>query len=549
MNKLDYFAKTLNKLSNKHLFLFFAFSVILYSWQVIVTNKVGSDAIVQMGLAINFLDGYGFSMLSADRIGDIEKTPNFHWPYLYRLLSVPFLLLTGNNLKLTYFILLISSYTLFLASITFFINENFKKKRTLILALIYLLSAITFSPIKYMADIDLLTLGIALFSVTFFIRFFQCGNQYKDVLLFFLLLALLPLARYAYIPMTLGFIGFYIVLAGMRKNGLRKSQISLAILPLLSITFTVLNASFLARSARIAGMGDTLQATMEQTVPFIKLFYAPIFNSFYPDYIIVSFLQRFTDLYSAYIVLMLVVFAVISIVIMGGLGLYFLKNTGGIKDFFKNEKLAETTLWAMMLAHLVFYIFLYRNFNHSYEKVMSGVFIYENLAVVNRYFAPIHAGAFLLAIKYIVEYNSRFFKLIVFSSLLFGFVHFVYLRTMVYHPYDRSYNVGIASLPVNSYNDITKIGTIIKKEKKNHTIYFINQVTGTEENHRQGKPILFALGHGAIILAGNTDLSDADDKKDIHILLATATGNAPDHAENWELLYRGVAYDLYKLTP
>lgn len=65
--------KITNLLEQKNTVWFlFAFAVLLYSYQVCTTSRIGSDDIVQLSTAAHFIDGDGFVVQSADDLNVIK---------------------------------------------------------------------------------------------------------------------------------------------------------------------------------------------------------------------------------------------------------------------------------------------------------------------------------------------------------------------------------------------------------------------------------------------------------------------------------------------
>lgn len=457
--------------------------------------------------------------------------------------------ITGANVELSFLMLEIIAFAFLLLSIGYFIKNINLDKKKIILGLIFLFSAINTAPIKSMGSSDLFALGFSLLAIIFLLKVFNENEKLKYTLLFFVTVALLPQIRYAYVPVSMAFIVLYFMVLYFNKSIFSKKWLcSFVLLPIVSLISVVTNPYFIKISSRYSEGGVYIPEIIEQKILWLKPFYAPFFNSFFPDYILVSFGLRNQTLWAHIAYFVFLFFALISIAILVVLLINYLKNVKSIKSLFTMQKLPETSLFVLLASTILFYFLIYRNSAYTHSEIQSNLILYEKLAVVNRYFGPIHIASYLLAIMYIVKYNSRFFKLLIFASVLFGFSHFVYLRT-VYHPFSRTTNMDIVNNPPGSYYDIQNIGKIIKESRAHKTVFYTSEITNAKGsvNYRQMSPNLFAMANGAVMLSADARL-DAFDANKHHVYRSDFNTTEID-SDIWELVYSGNIYSLWEYQP
>lgn len=542
--------KIINILAAKHTVWFlFSFAVLLYSYQVLVTSRVGNDSMRQLETAVNFIDGNGFVAQSSENLNEINSSQVLDWPYFYRILAVPVLFFTGSNVELSSLILGIIAFAFLLVAIWCFIKNIDLQNKNTILGLIFIFSAVSIAPLKYMGASDMFALGFSLLALIFLLNIFKDKNQIKYNALFFITIALLPQIRYAYVPVSIGFMIFYFIVVLYNKNTFQKRWLfSLSALPLISVFFTITNNYFINTTSMFSGGNVYKPEIIEEKIFWLKPFYAPFSNSFFPDFILASFGMKNQEVWNDIAYFAFLAFAVFSVLILIFLLINYFKESNSLKKLFALPKLPETALFILIGTTLLFYIFLYRNSAYSFNEITSTLILHEKLDVVNRYFGPIHVATYLLAIIYIVKYNSKFFKILIFSSVLFGCFHFAYLRT-VYHPFNRSQNMDIVNNPEGSYNDIVKIGDIIRNEKKTKNVFYTSSIVKNKENdnYRQVTPYLFAIANGAIRL--NTTEYLGNYKPDTQTVLHSNFNNGDFDFTDWEIIYVGRVYSLWKYNP
>ena len=279
--------------TNNKLLLAFILSIFIYAFNVYSAQRVGSDHLHQLGSAVNFIEGNGFTKLSTQDFNHIDKVDVNAWPYFYRIVSTPVLLITNKNIEITFYIVLVLGYAFFLFSLLYFINKLEIQYKQRIMFLACILIPIITSAIKYGGDIDLFSVGVTLLSLTFLIDYWYKDQKLKYIILFSVFVALLPQMRYAYIPQTLAFIMFFMLVhffsGKLMKN---KSHYLFLFLPVISLVQIIQSPYFQKTSSRLVKGSENSFFQLENFQLWLKPFYAPFFNSFFPDYIIVSFLKK-----------------------------------------------------------------------------------------------------------------------------------------------------------------------------------------------------------------------------------------------------------------
>ncbi|MFW5803687.1 MAG: hypothetical protein ACOCWG_00480 [bacterium] len=539
LHKIESFFRTSTRLKINILFFF---AIIVYSWLAYTTIRVGSDDLRQLEASINFIHGYGFSILSIGESGSIITHKLLAWPYIYRILAVPFLLLTNLNIELSFILLLISSFAFLIYSIQFFIKNISLPYTITIRASFLFFSPFLIVPFKAMGASDMIALACLIISVAYFIVFFNNkGVNNKAIFLFFIFLSILPHIRYAYVPLSMSGILLYCITIFYNKNRFHKIHLVYILIVGTSLFFILTNEYFVSTSDRYVLSSTT--KTAEDTFFWLKPFYAPFFNAFVPDYIIVSFGQKFTSLWLTIAPYVFLCMSICSFIIMGMLMYYYISNSRNFASLWKKEKLIETGLFVIIFSTLLFYVIIYRNHSYTYNEIISSKILYKNLSVVNRYFAPIYLSTLILALIYSIKKQSKFFAYLLIILCLFSVTHFIYMRT-IYHPYSRDINMTIVNKPPGSYADSKKIGTIIKENRKDNLVYVINDVENVKANCRQITPILFARANGAIAshFKNTENISIRNKQEWYYITFADKEINN----SKWKLAYKGSIYSLYK---
>lgn len=138
----------------------------------LVYLNMGYDYFLQSISSISFINGYGFSIPVVDPndISTVSYVPNGLWPIGYSLISVPFLLLTGNDSILTYRILfIISTSLLLLVSYRLFaLLRNEIDHRYFFMAILFW--AITYFPFKNIGVTDILSIAFFLLGLILLVR-------------------------------------------------------------------------------------------------------------------------------------------------------------------------------------------------------------------------------------------------------------------------------------------------------------------------------------------------------------------------------------------
>jgi hypothetical protein len=533
------------KLTNKVLFILFFLSVSIQAWTYFSHHRVGSDQMIQIGTAVGFLDEGKFNLEFARNIEcDIEKRKIFEWPYFERILAVPILILTNKNPETTYLILKTVSFAFILFSLIFFLSTIYIARKRLLIALLIVFSSFALAPFKSLGDSDMFAVGFTFLALSFFLKHFQESKNNKWIILFFLTIAILPQIRYAFIPASITLLGLYIITSFIHKKSFKIMHLIFISIPFLSLISIVSNSYFIKQSARNTAVIEIIK--VDESIWWMKSFYAVFFNAFIPDYIIISFTQKFKVFYENSALFIFASFSLISIIILIYILYYYFKKQSSILKLFNYEKLPETILMIVLFSDLLFYIFLGRNSSGSLKELYSETIVYGKLAVMNRYFGLMHFLILFLSIIFIFKYKSKLFKGFIYTSIFFGTLHFFYLRT-VYHPFDRKYNMNIVNSPAGSYYDIQQIGEILRYEKKQKKVYFAHDFGSSieEENFRQITPRLIAMANHVVLLNSLDGLNKEITK--YNSIYYSSMGNNLN--QDWELVYKGNVYHLFKYLP
>jgi|GEM_PF-4136433 len=550
---IDKMELLLKKNTKIKLGVLFFFAILLFSWQEYTTRRVAADEMIQIGTTQNFLSGNGFNIFYADNLNEVQGKKISTWPYFYRIAVIPFLVITNKNVELSFLFMEIMSFIVLLLTLRYFANSmNFLKKEV-VLAAIYFFSSFAIVVIKQLGgSSDLIALSFSLLSLMFFRKHFIQPSDTKNIILFFISIALLPQIRYAYIPVSIAFLCFYCITVLYNMKKFKAWHLSLIILPIISLLHTIQKTYFINTAERLITTSSIVQSASEHKIIWLKPFYAPFFNSFFPDYILISAGLKSPVIWEKIAIFVMTVFALISFIIILCILYYFIKNTFKFRALFFPTKLHETGLIILIFSSLALYIVIYKNHTYTHSEILSETFLYEKLANVNRLFAPIQMGTYLLVAIYAFKYKSKFFKLLIITSLLFGCMHFLYLRT-VYHPFNRKKNMMIVNNPAGSYNDAVSIGNIIKKEKISRRVFYLSNIHSVKgninnpkgvKNYMQINPNIFAMANAAIILSHKATLSDINAETESVYYSGFMNEELPMNGK-WKTVYAGEVYGLW----
>jgi hypothetical protein len=521
-------------------------SLAIYAHNAFSTTRAGSDQLYQLGAAVNYLEENGFSLLSSYDFENIERKTLDKWPRFYLVLAVPVLALTGKNVELSFLLIRVMSFLVFLLSFLYVIKNLDLRFKESISVLAGPILAILLVPVNYGGAADIFAISATLVSVVVLYRYWYENQSIKYVLLYFLLIALLPQIRYAYVPIAIAMIFFFLLVHFFVEKKLQNQWHYLfVVLPICSLIYILSSSYFVQKSNKYLEAKTELPGLIENSIVWLKPFYAPFFNSFFPDYILLNFLSRF-GFYDKVVLYTFALFILISLIILFALVKNYLSKIKGLKSLFAKGKFIETSLFFIIAANIAVYILIYRNSNFMLEDIQSGLIFKRSLAVANRYFVPIHVSVFLLAIIYIVNENSNILKSVLFASVLFGCLHYTYLRVIVYSPFDRAQNMDIVNLPEGSYNDMVAMSDIMRSYKIDGKVYFFSNVDSNNENFRQIKPGHFAVANGLIRVPKDDLRIDKCNSSDKCILLQSISNTEDLSRDEWGLEYKGQIYSLYK---
>ncbi len=523
----------------------FLFAVGLFSFQVFTAERVGTDDLVQIGTAVNFIEGHGFVQLNASNDGTIEAVKFFAWPYGLRIVHVPLLLLTSGDVETALLLSKVLGFIVLLGGIASVVLISGFTNWVTTLSWMFFFSPLVYAPVRYMGAVDLITLGISLFAISCLYRFFTRGGALLQLFLFSVAVALLPHFRYAYLPQALMLVLLFIVIALLRREKWRISMAFL-IIPLLGIVTAVNNPYFLRGASRTIEGSVKTQGVEEACSIYVPRIYAVLANAIIPDFILLNWAKKLNpDMSVHFIAFLMLCLAIISSVLLLYLLIGYLDRGCNPMNYAADSKLLESILTAIIVCDMVFYAYLYWSAPYTCEQLTSEVFAYKSLAVVNRYFAPMQTIAVLLFMFYSYKKKYVVLRMAWLSMVLFGCFHFGYLRT-VFHPTDREANMNLLNNPEGSYNDARRIGDLVRRMKTESLVYFGSYGRGAEESYRQVDPWVYAKANGAVmvhhdITTGWTGKTSAD----TILVLSGPIEKVNDFGSEWELIFEGKVYCLF----
>lgn len=474
---------------------FYFFSLSIFTLIVYSSIRPGADQLIQFGSALNFIDHGSFEYTYINENGEIIRNWVYDWPVFYRIYILPILLISGKNIEVTCIISMILSYFIFVLSLGFLLKRSNINQNNTVLKILLVAFPLSFVPIRYFSDIDLIALSFLFFAIGSVLEYTFYSNKIFYLILSVVLTGFLPVVRYAYAVncIVLTIIIIYVLLF-IRKKSMR--YVVLLTIPVSSIMSLLWNPYFVNKSN--AYTTEIHSVVQNETIYFwLKPFYAPIFNAFYPDYIIMSLLKKFPSLYEKFAVSTLTSFMIISLIIFVFIINLFIKQLKSLKNIFNPENRFSITMLIVLLSNLLFYVILYRNEYYTYNEIHNDIFMYKSLGVVSRYFGPIYLTFILFSISVYFLSRNKILKYLFLSSFVLGFLHFLYLRT-VYHPFNREENMNIVNNPKGSYKDLMNINNIILEEKQ--PVYFVDSISESNDNIRQLGPRNIARASGCLEL-------------------------------------------------
>lgn len=453
---------------------------------------LGTDHLLQFGTVVNFINGDGFSIkyFDGEFIYYIERD---EWPYFLRFFSLPFLYVT-KNVTLSSIVIKILSYVILFLILKLFYKclFNDQNKTTLGLNITLLFSAFCIAPFNYGNDIDIFSVGGFILSLTMVFYYYQRKSRLLFLYIFFIIIFLVCHMRYAYLPKVLLFL-FTIIIYELFNRKLTENfihKVFLSILSLGNIYFIYTNDYFNSHSESVLSSGFS---SMNDISTYWHVLYSPAVNTFIPDHIIYTFLEKISNHLIAH-------YYLIFITIMMIFSLTFIFKF--IKEIKKNNNflLGFLSLFCVINLIILFLIFgLKPQSFYSQEQIHNASLLsYSGLTVYNRYLLLFHASGFILALYFAIEKKSTFFKKILTLSLIFGFLHSCYLVSR--YSFNRNNNLKLISTNPNRYIDCVNTSDFVITElKKNKKILFIPVFELESVEYRKRSPTQIIQSNGGTI--------------------------------------------------
>lgn len=540
--------KSVFNLINKDRWIIPGLALLILCLNAYTTMRCGSDELVQLGTVVNFLQGEGFTLLQTNDGNIIENIVIEDWPYAYRIISVPFVWVTGGNIDMSFVLVLCLSYLVLFVVVGKIFRELGGANHLFMRNISFLYFALNISPVKFCAEIDLFTASLFLYGILILYRYIKKEDTPARLFGIMTVILLLPHFRYAYLAKSLALFGLLALLLMLFSKPQKYIPILAVGAVLWSLnTYWITSASYFQETAaHIVQTGTTTETVPDAGVSYWLYYYAPAFNSFFPDFIIFSFIKSAAPgLYAKGVFGLAVVFAFLSLLILGMMLSWFIKTYFPLKKEKLREQLLPFLLFAAAGINLLFLLAFYRLKTIQPEGVYSGSFFYTILSVTNRYFALFHLSIFILAVYFAFSLQKRFFQMVLISGLFFGGAHAAYLRT-VFSTFDRMKNMDIVNLPVGSYNDSRHIGSLVNHARKENTktiyVHPIGEKAG--DANRQIKPGLFLRTTGAVW----TTVPFIPQENQRLFLSVRKGEKLPDLPGNFIPVYEGKVYDLFELT-
>ena len=169
---------------------------------------------------------------------------------------------------------------------------------------------------------------------------------------------------------------------------------------------------------------------------------------------------------------------------------------------------------------------------------------YSGLSVVNRYFLLLHVSVFLLSVYYGLKFNNKFFKFLIFSSVIFGFTHFCYLFSR--YSIDKAKNLILVSNPSEIYVDCQEMNTLFTSNNNKNNLFIPLNICDTVFN-RQINPSQIAISNGFVIFNSSDSLLNVEKlKSKFDNVYLCSHSNNKIYNKGFKTIYRGKIYSLYK---
>ncbi|HQH19423.1 MAG TPA: hypothetical protein PKZ43_07695 [Bacteroidales bacterium] len=509
-------SKILSFLS-KQTFSLLIIAVLMQTYVVHISSRMGSDDMFQIASTKNFINGHGFTIprVNTDNC-KVEYNRLEDWPLGYSLTIAPLLYITNNNFELSELIIhFLALFLLFFATLKILLLIIPPEKKWSI-SLLFIFFTFAYVPFRHTNNADLLCLGIYLSIIYFIIKFYQNShNLFKEFLFIFgisLLSASLSFIRYAFYPHTLSIFCFFILAAFCfhKKLNIKLLAYSFFIL-LFSALFIYIQIRSQTYTASLAT--NYLSGSESFSNSGIKIFYAPFFNAFFPDNIFYSIYFQISGNNTIPIVLFgiisfvsfILLFFLLKIILPSFspiFSFYFTKNRNTIVSS-SQAKLHFLYLTALftILCNIFFLFIIYKGSVLSWAELLGKNSLYTYYAVISRYISITYFFTILTFFIYIVLHKNNFLKktlfILFFCSFIFQFSHWLYLRSK-FSLTDRQKNMSEMNLPYGSYNDFILLHKKISTEKE-RIIYIVTEDEKTNY-YRQLRSEFFVSANGGITM-------------------------------------------------
>ena len=509
-------SKILSFLS-KQTFSLLIIAVLMQTYVVHISSRMGSDEIRQIASANNFIHGHGFAIPSINQSNcTIEYTKLEDWPLGYSLAISPFLLITNNNFEISDLILFFISLLLLFLITHKLLLLIIPKEKYWSLSLFFIFLSFAYTPFRHLGVSDILSIGIYLLIIYLIINFFYYSQSlYKEILLILsisLLSAILSFIRYAFYPHTLSIFCFFILAAFCFH---KKLNIKLLAYSFFILLFSALFIYIQIRSQTYTASLTTnyLSGSESFSNSGIKILYAPFFNAFFPDNIFYSLFFQITG-YNTIPIVLFGIISFVSFILLFFLLKIILPSFSPIFSFYFTKSSNPTvsssqtivnylylTAFFTILCNIIFLFIIYKGSALSWDKLLGKNSLYTYYAVISRYISITYFFTILSFFIYSVLHKNNFLKktlfILFFCSFIFQFSHWLYLRSM-FSLTDRQKNMSEMNLPYGSYNDFILLHKKISTEKE-RIIYIVTEDEKTNY-YRQLRSEFFVSANGGITM-------------------------------------------------
>lgn len=390
---------------------------------------------------------------------------------------------------------------------------------------------------------DVACVSVFLISSVSLYKYYYENLYYKHIVVVFFGLFFICHMRYDYLPKALMFYVFIISIDIFQKNTRKHVFLKILLSFVFFVNFTTLYFSdyFQKTSPGAANLVSTQTINFDS---YWNVLYAPFINSFFPDFIIYTFLGKFlSSTLSHNYFLFVLILSGSSLIIL----LVLLKNYD-VKLILKNIKknFIPITLLFFCISNFITLFVVYGLFEfYNFSWIESPyTMAYSGLAIVNRYFLLLHVSTFLLGIYYGLAHKNTFFRYLIFCSILFGLIHFCYLFSK--YSLKKEENLKLVSNPSEVYVDCQKINTILNLDNDNNSLFVPLYQNDTIYN-RQIKPEQIARSNGFVIYRSKDAFNSALEfnTKFDNVYICSST-KRKETFKSYETIYKGEIYSLHK---